>query len=148
MSRMAKTGGRRTRRKFSDEFRAGAVRLVLDEGRTAGAVARELDLTESALRAWVARAQADRTNGKSGGLTTAEREELARLRKETRQLRLERDILKKAAVPSSPGRTSKVRVRPEGEGRGAGHDAVSGPQGFAQRVLRLVHAPGVGACAA
>ena len=98
MSRMAKTGGRRTRRKFSDEFRAGAVRLVLDEGRTAGAVARELDLTESALRAWVARAQADRTHGKSGGLTTAEREELARLRKETRQLRLERDVLKKAAV--------------------------------------------------
>ena len=98
MSRMAKTGGRRTRRKFSDEFRAGAVRLVLDEGRTAGSVARELDLTEWALRAWVARAQADRTNGKSGGLTTAERDELARLRKENRQLRLERDILRQAAA--------------------------------------------------
>jgi transposase len=78
MSRMAKPGGRRARRKFSEEFRDGAVRLVLDEGRTAGSVARELDLTESALRAWVARAQADRTKGKSG-LTTAEREELARL---------------------------------------------------------------------
>jgi transposase len=98
MSSMAKTGGRRVRRKFSDEFRAGAVRLVLDEGRTAGAVARELDLTESALRAWVARALADRTKGKSGGLTTAEREELARLRKENRQLRLERDVLKKATA--------------------------------------------------
>jgi transposase len=98
MSRMAKTGGRRTRRKFSDEFRAGAVRLVLDEGRTAGGVARELDLTESALRAWVARALADRTKGKSGGLTTAEREELARLRKENRELRLERDTLKKATA--------------------------------------------------
>jgi transposase len=98
MSRMAKTEGRRARRKFTDEFKAGAVRLVLDEGRTAGAVARELDLTESALREWVARAQADRTRGKSGGLTTAEREELARLRKENRQLKLERDILKKAAA--------------------------------------------------
>jgi len=98
MSRMAKTGGRRARRKFSDEFRAGAVRLVLDEGKTAGAVARELDLTESALRAWVARALADRTKGKSGGLTTAEREELARLRKENRELRLERDTLKKATA--------------------------------------------------
>jgi len=98
MSRMAKTGGRRARRKFSDEFRAGAVRLVLDEGRTAGSVARELDLTESALRAWVARALADRTKGKSGGLTTAEREELARLRKENRELRLERDTLKKATA--------------------------------------------------
>ena len=98
MSRMAKTGGRRPRRKFSEEFRAGAVRLVLDEGKTAGAVARELDLTESALRGWVARALADRTKGKSGGLTTAEREELARLRKENRELRLERDTLKKATA--------------------------------------------------
>jgi transposase len=94
---MAKTAGRRTRRKFTDEFKAGVVRLVLDEGRTAGAVARELDLTESAVRAWVAQAQADRTKGRTG-LTTAEREELARLRKENRELRLERDVLKKAAA--------------------------------------------------
>ena len=98
MSRMAETGGRRVRRRFSEEFKAGAVRLVLDEGRTAGAVARELDLTASALRAWVVRAQADRTKGKSGGLTTTEREELARLRKENRELRLERDTLKKATA--------------------------------------------------
>ncbi len=98
MSRMAKTEGRRTRRKFTDEFKAGVIRLVLDEGKTAGAVARELDLTESAVRAWVARAEADRIKGRSGGLTTAEREELARLRKENRELRLERDILKKAAA--------------------------------------------------
>jgi transposase len=98
MSRMAKTEGRRKRRKFTDEFKAGAVRLVLDEGKTAGAVARELDLTESSVRVWVARAEADRTKGRSGALTTAEREELARLRKENRQLRLERDILKKAAA--------------------------------------------------
>jgi transposase len=95
---MAKSEGRRARRRFTDEFRAGAVRLVLDEGKSAGAVARDLDLTESALRNWVAQAQADRTKGKSGGLTTAEREELARLRKENRQLKLERDILKKAAA--------------------------------------------------
>lgn len=98
MSNMAKNGGRRARRVFSEEFRAGAVRLVLDEGKSAGTVARDLDLTESALRLWVSRAQADRTKGKSGGLTTAEREELAQLRKEVRHLRLERDVLKKAAV--------------------------------------------------
>ena len=98
MSSMAKTDGRRPRRVFSDEFRAGAVRLVLDEGKTAGAVARDLDLTQSALRAWVVRAQANRTKGKSGGLTTAEREELTQLRKENRQLRLERDVLKKATA--------------------------------------------------
>jgi transposase len=97
MSRMAKTDGRRARRRFTDEFKAGVVRLVLDEGKTAGAVARELELTDSAVRAWVAQAQADRTKGKTG-LTTAEREELARLRKENRELKLERDILKKAAA--------------------------------------------------
>jgi transposase len=98
MSRMDKNGGRRTRRSFTEEFRAGAVRLVLDEGKSAGAVARDLDLTESALRNWVAQARADRTKGKSGGLTTAEREELARLRSENRLLRQERDVLKKAAA--------------------------------------------------
>jgi transposase len=98
MASMEKNGGRRTRRVFSEEFRAGAVRLVLDEGKSAGAVARDLDLTESALRNWVMRARAERTKGKSGGLTAVEREELARLRKENRQLRLERDILKKAAA--------------------------------------------------
>ena len=88
---------RRVRRQFSDEFRTGAVRLVLDEGRTVGAVARELDLTPSALGLWVRRARADRTQGKTG-LTTEERTELASLRKENRQLRMERDILKKAAA--------------------------------------------------
>src|SRR4029077_19658110 len=98
MSRpMADTPKRRARRQFTDEFKAGAVRLVLDEGKTVGAVAHDLDLTETALREWVKRARADRTKGRTG-LTTAEREELARLRKENRQLRLEREILKNAAA--------------------------------------------------
>jgi transposase len=98
MSRMAPTTkSRRPRRQFDDDFKAQAVRLVLDEGKTVGAVARDLDLTETALREWVKRAQADRTNGRTG-LTTAEREELARLRKENRILREEREILKKAAA--------------------------------------------------
>ena len=98
MSSMANNGGRRQRRVFSEEFRAGAVRLVLEEGKSVGAVARDLDLTASGLRVWVMRARAERTKGKSGGLTTVEREELAHLRKEVRQLRLERDVLKKAAA--------------------------------------------------
>jgi transposase len=89
--------GRRPRRQFTDEFIAGAVRLVLDEGKRVGAVARELDLTPSSLGNWVKHARANRTNGKTG-LTTAEREELARLRKENRILQEERDILKKAAA--------------------------------------------------
>jgi len=88
---------KRPRRSFTDEFKAGAVRLVLDEGKTIPQVARDLDLTESALRTWVERARADRSQGKTG-LTTVEREELARLRKENRELRMEREILKKAAA--------------------------------------------------
>jgi type I restriction enzyme R subunit len=88
-------GDRRTRRQFSVEFKVGAVRLVLDEGKTVGAVARELDLTASALSLWVRQARADRTKGKSG-LMKEEREELARLRKEVRILAEERDILKQA----------------------------------------------------
>ena len=73
------------------------MRLVLDEGKTVAQVARDLDLTASALANWVERARADRTNGKTG-LTSEERAELAQLRKENRQLRMERDILKKAAA--------------------------------------------------
>src|SRR5438270_4549687 len=88
---------RRVRRKFSDEFMAGAVRLVLDEGKTIGAVARDLDLTPSSLANWVRHARADRTKGRTG-LTTEERAELAQLRKENRELRTEREILKKAAA--------------------------------------------------
>ena len=98
MSRMSRSSsGRRPRRQFSDEFKEGAVRLVLDEGKTVGAVARELDLTASALGGWVRQARADRTKGKSG-LMKEEREELARLRKENRELRLERDLLKKVSA--------------------------------------------------
>jgi len=87
----------RGRRSFTDEFKAGAVRLVLDEGRPVAQVARDLGLWESVLGRWVERARADRSHGKTG-LTTAEREELARLRKENRELRMEREILKKAAA--------------------------------------------------
>jgi transposase len=97
MSRMSDSKARRPRRQFDEEFKAQAVRLVLEDGKSVGAVARDLDFTESALRHWVERSRADRTGGRTG-LTTAEREELARLRKENRELRTERDILKKAAA--------------------------------------------------
>jgi len=98
MSTMADKRSKRTRRSFTEEFKAGAVRLVLDEGKTVGAAARDLDLTESSLRNWVERARADRGKGKPGVLTTAEREELHRLRKENRILEEEREILKKATA--------------------------------------------------
>jgi transposase len=88
---------RRVRRAYTPEFKAEAVRLVLDEKKTVGAAARDLDLTASALGVWVRHAQADLTKGKTG-LTTEERAELSTLRKENRELKMERDILKKAAA--------------------------------------------------
>jgi transposase len=94
---MADSHSRRPRRRFTHDFKQQAVRLILDEGKSVSAVARELDLVPSALGNWVKRLQADRTKGRTG-LTTAEREELARLRKEVRILQEEREILKKAAA--------------------------------------------------
>jgi transposase len=107
MSRpMADTPKRRARRQFTDEFKASAARLVLDEGKTVAAAARDLDLTETALREWVKRARADRTHGRTG-LTTAEREELSRLRKEVRILAEEREILKKWPCVLPPPRRNE-----------------------------------------
>ena len=63
----AKQGrAKRARRKFDEEFKAGAMRLVLDEGKTVAQVARDLDLTASALSGWVKQARANRNGGKSG----------------------------------------------------------------------------------
>ena len=87
---------KRKRRAFTKEFKAQTVRLVQESGKTVGAVARDLDLTETALRSWVRHAEIDAGRGAPGTLTTEEREELTRLRRENRTLRMERDILKKA----------------------------------------------------
>ena len=89
---------RRKRRAFTKEFKAATVRLVVEGGRSIPEVARDLDLTESALRLWVHQAEVDAGRGKPGELTPAEREELQRLRREVKTLRLEREILKKAAA--------------------------------------------------
>jgi transposase len=86
----------RLRRYFTPEFKAHTVELVRTSGKSVGEVCRDLDLTETAVRRWVA--QADVDAGRRDGLTTAEREELSRLRRENRVLRDERDILKKAAA--------------------------------------------------
>jgi transposase len=87
---------KRQRRSFTDEFKAEVVRKVLSSGKTAGQVARELDLTETAVRNWVKQSKVDRGKGPPGALTTAEKEELAQLRKEVRELREDREILKKS----------------------------------------------------
>ena len=89
---------KRARRKFTAEFKAEVVRLVRDGGKSIGQVSRELDLTESAVRHWVSQSAIDAVGGGTGVLTTAERAELVALRREARTLRMEREILKKAAA--------------------------------------------------
>jgi transposase len=96
---MAPTGvhmAPRPRRSFSAQFKAETVELIRTSGKTIGEVCRDLDLTETAVRRWVQQAEIDA--GKRPGLTTAERAELAELRRENRVLREEREILKKAAA--------------------------------------------------
>src|SRR2546428_4455771 len=89
---------RRKRRSFSPEFKAETVRLVQGSEKSLGTIARELDLTETALRAWVRQAEVDAGRGCAGALTTDEREELARLRRGGKGVEMGRDILKKLWV--------------------------------------------------
>lgn len=74
------------------------VALFRKGGRTAGELSRDLGLTETSVRAWIRQAEIDDGKGPAGALTTAEREELTRLRRENRVLQMERDILKKATA--------------------------------------------------
>ena len=73
-----------------------AVELAREREKPIGQIAKDLGISESCLRNWVN--QADVDEGKREGLSTEEREELRRLRRENRVLRMERDILKKAAA--------------------------------------------------
>lgn len=87
---------KRKRRSFTDEFKAQAVELVLKSGKTVTEVARDLDLTASALGDWVKKAKAMPTPAQK--VLEDQGAELARLREEVRVLRMERDFAKKAAV--------------------------------------------------
>jgi transposase-like protein len=89
---------RRKRRKFSAQFKADAVGLVTTGGKTIAEVTAQFDLTETALREWVRRAEADVGRGPPDALTTAERAELIELRKRVKRVEMERDILKKATA--------------------------------------------------
>ena len=86
------------RRSFTQEFKTEVVGLCRRGDRSVGHVARDLDLTESAVRAWVQQDDVDRGHGPPGELTSDERMELRRLRRENRRLREEREIPKKAAA--------------------------------------------------
>jgi transposase len=89
---------RRQRRKFTPEFKAEAVRLCKVGDRSFAEVAKDLDLNETSLREWAKQVDIDAGKGPPAALTTAERDELAKLRKQVKRLEMEREILKKAAT--------------------------------------------------
>jgi transposase len=87
----------RPRRSFSPEFKAEIVELCQRGERSVGQVAKDFDLTETAVREWLKQAERDVGIG-DGGLTTSEKDELAALRRENRRLREDVDILKRATA--------------------------------------------------
>src|SRR6478735_9095706 len=89
---------RRHRRAFTPEFKAEIVELCQRGDRSVGQVAKDFDLTETAVREWVKQAERDAGTRSDGGLASAEQQELARLRRENRQLREDVEILKRATA--------------------------------------------------
>ncbi len=87
----------RPRRSFTPEFKAEIVELCQRGDRTVGQVAKDFDLTQTAVREWLKQAERDAGTG-DGGLTTSEKDELAALRRENRRLREDVDILKRATA--------------------------------------------------
>ncbi len=86
------------RRLFTDEQKAEAVRIVHQSGKPVSQIAKEMGLSESALRRWVQQAQIDHQPNSQGQLTSAERKELIALRRDLKRVQMERDFLKKAAT--------------------------------------------------
>ena len=95
---------KRTRRKFTDEFKAEVVKLVLDGGRSVPEVCQAHQLGETCVYTWVRQAKVDRADVLPGGLTTSEREELAALRRENRELKRERDFFEQATAYFAKGK--------------------------------------------
>ncbi len=89
---------KRKRRSFTKEQKVDAVRLVRTSRESIPTIAKNLGLTETSLRRWVKQADIDEGKGSEGDLTTAEKAEIRRLKKELRQVTMERDFLKKAAA--------------------------------------------------
>jgi transposase len=88
----------RRRRSFTPEFKAEIVELCQRGDRSVGQMAKDFDLTETAVREWVKQAERDSGDREDGGLASTERQELAQLRRENRRLREDVKILKRATA--------------------------------------------------
>ena len=89
------TTQKRKRRRYTEDFKREAVALVTEQGYSVADAARSLDVGENQIRRWRQKFEQESAEGE---LNATEREELERLRKEVRQLRMEKDILKKASA--------------------------------------------------
>jgi transposase len=137
---MAKQSGKRKRRQFTPEFKAEAVRLCKVGDRGVPQVAKDLDLTETALREWVRRADVEAGKGPPDALASAERAELMQLRRDVKRLEMEREILKNrhGRRPTSWTRnSSRLRATPGLEGAAGCFLEFSNPwKNMVQRALR------------
>ena len=95
----------RARRSFTREYKAEVVKLIRTSGKSAGVVAQELGLTETSVRAWVKQAEVDEKKDPQGPLTSEERAENTRLRRELKQMTMERDFLRRAPAFFARGKT-------------------------------------------
>ena len=86
------------RRSFSKDFKLEAVKLIKEGGLSVARAAKDLGVYETSLRRWLKQYEVDQGNSPAGALTTAEKEELRRLRRDVRTLRMEREVLKKATA--------------------------------------------------